>query len=275
MLPLIDYDRAHQRNNWIYVAHTKSSSLLATDTQIQQGFIDERAPLSPTTVDPSRSAGEGEDEDEQNDEMSESIQTKQTEKRKGFQTDETARELRALLPITDSSHASPLRLSGRMQEQPERSSKQPRTARTGVEVLQDVSYMFQKEHCAHQRHGFLQLRIAGVRKSNKKVLKQKDGERNLHFPSCTLDVQAALRETRRIEWNKWMKFNTHQEVRQLTEAGCEIYPMKPKRISTKMTIMSLFPQSTRVCLAVETSRRQCSDVFQRGRLVVWLSPRGS
>ena len=74
--------------------------------------------------------------------------------------------------------------------------------------------------------------MAGLRKSNKmKVLNKKDGERNLHFPSCALDVQAALRETRRIEWNKWMKFNagiilTDEEVRQLSEGGCEIYPMK-------------------------------------------------
>ena len=87
-------------------------------------------------------------------------------------------------------------------------------------------------HCEHHRNGFLQVRMAGVRKSNKKkVLKQKDGERNLHLPSCTPDVQAALRETRRIEWNKWMKFNagvifTNEEVRHFTEAGCEIYPMK-------------------------------------------------
>ena len=63
------------------------------------------------------------------------------------------------------------------------------------------------------------------------MLKKKDGERNLHFPSCTPDVQAALRETRRTEWNKWMKLNagvilTDEEVRRLTEAGCEIYPMK-------------------------------------------------
>ena len=76
------------------------------------------------------------------------------------------------------------------------------------------------------------MRMAGVRKSNKKkVLKKKDGEGNLHFPSCTPDVHAVPRETRRIEWNKWMKFNagiilTDEEVRQLAEAGCEIYPMK-------------------------------------------------
>ena len=40
--------------------------------------------------------------------------------------------------------------------------------------------------------------MAGMRKSNKKkVLKMKDGESNLHFPSCTPDVQAGVRETRR------------------------------------------------------------------------------
>ena len=38
-------------------------------------------------------------------------------------------------------------------------------------------------------------------------------------------------ETRRTKWNKWMKFNagiilSDEEVRQLTEAGCEIYSMK-------------------------------------------------
>ena len=74
--------------------------------------------------------------------------------------------------------------------------------------------------------------MAGMRQSNKKkVLKKKDGERNLHFPSCTPEVQAALREARRTEWNKWRKFNagvllTDEDVRQPTEAGCEIYPMK-------------------------------------------------
>ena len=56
-------------------------------------------------------------------------------------------------------------------------------------------------------------------------------------------------ETRRAEWNKWLKFNadislTDEEVRQLTEAGCEINPMKwvdtdKKRISTKRYSLSL------------------------------------
>ena len=49
--------------------------------------------------------------------------------------------------------------------------------------------------------------------------------------SCPPDVQAALRETRHAEGKKWMKFNagvilTDEEVRQLTEAGCDIYPMQ-------------------------------------------------
>ena len=44
-------------------------------------------------------------------------------------------------------------------------------------------------------------------------------------------MQAALRETRRTEWNKWVNvfagvILTDEEVRQLTEAGCENYPMK-------------------------------------------------
>ena len=70
-----------------------------------------------------------------------------------------------------------------------------------------------------------------MRKSNRKKVLKKDGERYLRFPSCRPDVQAALGETRRTEWNKWMKFNagvtlTDEEVRRLTEAGGEIYPMK-------------------------------------------------
>ena len=74
--------------------------------------------------------------------------------------------------------------------------------------------------------------MAGMRQNNKKkMLKKKDVERNHHFASCPPEVQAALRETRRAEWKKWMKFNagailTDEEVRQLTEAGCEMYHMQ-------------------------------------------------
>ena len=216
----------------LHCTQTKSASLLATEAQRQQGFIDERAPINPTVADLSQTATEDEDEDERDDEMSEPTQTTRTEKRKEIRSDETAKESREPLPITDPSQPSLLKPSDETQEQLERSSKQARTAKKGLETLQDVSYLFQKGHCELQRNGFLQVRMAGMRKGNKKkVLKKMDGERNLHFPSCTPDVQAALRETRRTEWNKWLKFNAgvllmDEEVRRLTGAGWEIYPIE-------------------------------------------------
>ena len=81
-----------------HYTQTNSSSPLATDAQIQQGFIDERASLNTTTADPSQTADEGDDEDGWDDEMPEPTRTKRTEKRKEIQTDETAKELRAPLP---------------------------------------------------------------------------------------------------------------------------------------------------------------------------------
>ena len=142
------------------------------------------------------------------------------EERNGTQTHETAKELRAPLPTAASPLASSLRLSDETQEQLVRSPNQARTAKKGVETLQDVSYLFQKGHSERQRHGFIQVRMAGMRKSKKKkVLKKKDGERNFNFPSCSPDVQAALRETRRTEWNKWKNFNAGVIL-------TEIYPMK-------------------------------------------------
>ena len=132
---------------------TKSSSPLATD--IQQGFIDERAPLNPTTVDPSRTADEGEDEDERDDEMSDTTQkTNKSEKRKEFQTDETAKELQASLPTAASSHASSRRPSDETQEQPERSSKQARTAKKGVEALHDGWYALKQHEESAQEEGW-------------------------------------------------------------------------------------------------------------------------
>ena len=68
---------------------------------------DERAPLSPTTVDPSRTADEGEDENERGDETSEPAQTENRSENE-FQTEESAKELWASLPPACSSHASSL-----------------------------------------------------------------------------------------------------------------------------------------------------------------------
>ena len=86
-------------------------------------------------------ADEDECEDERDDEMPDPTQITRAEKRKCFQMDETAKELRALLSVTDSSLASSLRPCGETQEQLERSSKQARTAEKGDETLQDVSHL--------------------------------------------------------------------------------------------------------------------------------------
>ena len=81
-------------------------------------------------------------------------------------------------------------------------------------------------------NGFLQVEMAGMRQRKRMIwLKKEYGERNLHFLSYPPEVQAALRETRHAEWKKWMKFNASvvladEEVRQLTGAGGEIYPMQ-------------------------------------------------
>ena len=80
-------------------------------TDATQGFIDERAPLNPTAVDPSRTADEREDEDERGDKMSEPTHKTRTEKRKNFEMDEKEKGLRAPLPEADSSHAISLRPS--------------------------------------------------------------------------------------------------------------------------------------------------------------------
>ena len=45
---------------------------------------------------------------------------------------------------------------------------------------------------------------------------------------------------RHAEWNKWLNFNaclilTDEEVRQLTEAGCDIYPMQWIEVDKKRT----------------------------------------
>ena len=114
-----------------HYTQNKISSPLATDAQTQQGFIDERAPINPTDANSSRTVYDGEDEDEQDDEMSELTPLTRTEKRKEIQMDDSAKELRAVLPATDSSLASSLRPSDEKQGQLERSSKQTSTAKKG------------------------------------------------------------------------------------------------------------------------------------------------
>ena len=98
-LPTIVYVHAHQQNYWLSTTRkTNSSTPLARDAQTQRGFIDERTSPDIPTIADLRIA-----DDEQNEDMSEPTQVTTAEKRK---VDEAAKELRALLPITASSHSS-------------------------------------------------------------------------------------------------------------------------------------------------------------------------
>ena len=68
--------------------------------------------------------------------------------------------------------------------------------------------------------------MAGVRKSNKKKSAEEEGTVK-EILTSRLVCKPLSERTRRIEWNKWMKFSAgiflmNAEVRQLTEAGCEI-----------------------------------------------------
>ena len=77
-----------------------------------------------------------------------------------------------------------------------------------------------------------------------------------------------------------MSFNagiilTDEEVRQLTEAGCEIYPMlwievDKKHICEGITIMFLFLRSIRVDWLDAKTSRQRSDFAQIAQLVMWI-----
>ena len=150
--------------------------------------------------------------------------------------DETQKELQALPPITISPHAtsSSLQLLDQTPNPPLRSLKQATTTGKVVHMLDHVSSLFQN---GDQRNRILQVRMVGSRsKVKKKIFKLKDGEKYLNYWSCSLvDVQAALRGTKQIL--------SDEEVRQLTESGCDIYiyiyPMqwievdKKERTSTK------------------------------------------
>ena len=72
-----------------------------------------------------------------------------------------------------------------------------------------------------------------MRKGNKKnVLKKKDDKRNLHFPSCPPDVQAALRE--RDEMHR---------MEQVDEVQCRCYLDRRRNASTHRSRLRDLPAS--------------------------------
>ena len=187
---------------------TKGSTTLATEVQTQQGFIDERT----SKTDPSRTV-----DDDQDDEMSEPTQTETAERRK---TDETAKELRAPLPLTTFSHASSTRLEDETHEQHTRFTIQARIARTGAEAHQDVSSMF------------LRARMVDVHEENKeRMLMTKKGERKFYFAHRSSKMQGVFKKTRRAIRQTQMSYDTvvilaDGTTRQLTGASREISPMQ-------------------------------------------------
>ena len=156
-LPTIVYVHARRRNYWHFTTR-KPNDLRLLQQTLRHNKASSKNALhftNPTVADPSRSVDGDVDEDERDDEISEPTQITKAVKRKEIQMDETAKELRAPLQIAASSHASSLRPADETQEQLVRSAKQARKTKIGVETLQDVSFLFQKRHCEHQRDGFL------------------------------------------------------------------------------------------------------------------------
>ena len=179
---------------------------------------------SPTVADPSQTAGEDMDEDERDDEMPEPTRFTSVEKRKKIQTDENAQELR--VPIVASSHASSLRPSDGAQEQLVRFAKQARTTRKGVAMLQDVFFLSRRatgnDSCEDDWHASRQREETSADEGRRKT-----------FPLSILSARRAScphrDETRGMEKVEELQCSvilSDEEVRQLTEAGREIYPME-------------------------------------------------
>ena len=157
--------------------------------QTQQGFIVERNSFDiPGIGGPSRTL-----DDDQDDEVSESTEMTSAGNSKRI-TGITAHnhcEMRVrydlMMKHMDSSHVR--------RNRPEPQRQRLKHFKTSLFCSK------KKDHCQYQRNGFLQVRMAGMRRSNgKKLLKKKDGERNLDFASFSPEVQASLMGTRRIEW---------------------------------------------------------------------------
>ena len=112
-----------------HFTQTESSTPLATDAQTQQVFIDERNSFDIQMLPgPSRPV-----DDDHDDEMSEPTQMTTAETRK---VDETAKELRASLPITASPHARSSRSDDdETHGQFARSAKQARITKTEIAAL--------------------------------------------------------------------------------------------------------------------------------------------
>ena len=164
--------------------------------------------------------------------MSGTTQVTRSEKRKEIHSDTTAKELRAVLPMTDPSRSSllnplkkPKESSNDLRNKPEQQKRESRRFKMS-------RICCGRDNASTRGTDFSKLeRLVCANCNKKKVLKKKGGERNLNFPSCSPDVQAPVRNKRRVEWTNLTNLNAGiilagEEVRQLKEAGCKIYPMQ-------------------------------------------------
>ena len=102
----------------------------------------------------------------------------------------------------------------------------------GVELLEKTANLF--DETDQDRVGFLQVRLAPPKQKKtpaRKPPKKKDGDKNLSFASCSVEIQKGLRRSRVKEWQKWKEFNagvilSKTEVQELVNEGVKVYPMQ-------------------------------------------------
>ena len=112
--------------------------------------------------------------------------------------------------------------------------KKAKVTGKGVDMVEKITSLLAVEDKYDlQRVGFLQVRIgeAKKRKTYRKPPRPKDGDKNLRFSECPPEIQKGLRNSRAVEWQKWMKFNAgiileKKELEQMIEEGVPIYPMQ-------------------------------------------------
>ena len=74
-------------------------------------------------------------------------------------------------------------------------------------MFEKIAYLFDADLLKdHERVGFIQVRLTAPKQNKISVTKppkKEDGDKNLHYASCSPDIQKGLRHTRAKELQKW------------------------------------------------------------------------
>ena len=75
--------------------------------------------------------------------------------------------------------------------------KKTKTKSKGVKMLEKIAYLLDEEDNL-ERVGFIQVRLVGPKekKRSPKPQRKKDGDKNLRFSCCDLEVHNGLRKSR-------------------------------------------------------------------------------